>query len=391
MVKKYPDPKPSRATTAPHTSEPEAANAPSAEELKAQQRLLNIFNDAFKEVLSRDDFATILQAVKGALYDRDFERAFGSEQYLEVYAARYSPPRALCYSRILGQIAGHLESLIVTSADGEGEGESKSEGRKAVVEEDEVERGRASPTVDLEEGEGGTKEDTKSSSTLRVLAVGGGAAEIVAFGDHIRSAGTTITGDLTLLDTGPWQEVVQKLHTGLTTSPVLSKFASATAKAANAALVEPAERLTSTFVQQDVLELDRERLPKLLGQTPLLITMLFTLNELYTSSGVGKTTAFLRNLTATIPVNSLLLVVDSPGSYSEASVGKEAKKYPMQWLLDHTLLQTDKLPPNSCRWEKLESHDSIWFRHDAGLKYPIKLEDIRYQMHLYRACPRPSD
>ncbi|KAI1140358.1 hypothetical protein F5Y05DRAFT_314972 [Hypoxylon sp. FL0543] len=378
MVKKVPGSKSSKPSPRPSapagkSADQQSADIVSAEDIKAQQRLLNIFNDTFREVLSDDNFATLLQKVKQALYNRDFEAAFGSEQFLEVYAARWSPARALCYSRILNQIGDDLKALLLAAP-----GWDESE-------DDEVERGRVSPTVDLEE------EYVNPSSTLRVLAIGGGAAEIVAFGDYLRGAGDGIYGDITLLDTGPWGEVVRKLHTGLTTLPPLSKYASAAAKASNAALVEPATRLRSTFVQRDVLRLDSEGLSKQLGQTPLLITLLFTLNELYTSGGIKMTTAFLRNLTSTIPVGSLLLVVDSPGSYSEAAVGKEAKKYPMQWLLDHTLLQTEKLPSEGCTWEKLKSHDSIWFRLAEGLRYPIELQDMRYQMHLYRARPRPSD
>ncbi|KAI0885689.1 uncharacterized protein GGS22DRAFT_132647 [Annulohypoxylon maeteangense] len=357
------------------TEQQSAAAILSPEEIKAQQKLLNIFNDTFREIFSDDEFDTTLQKVKQALFNRDFETAFGNEQFLEVYAARWSPGRALCYSRVMSQIRDELGPLILATSVADSD----------VPFEDEVEMGRFSPTVDLEEDE----RVSKSSDTLRMLAIGGGAAEIVAFGDYLRAS--SIVGDLTLLDTGPWAEVVQKLHIGLTTPPFLSKYASAAVKATNAALVEPATRLRSTFVQQDVLQLDSARLSKLLGQTPLLITMLFTLNELYTSGGIKLTTAFLRNLSTIIPAGSLLLVVDSPGSYSEAAVGKEAKKYPMQWLLDHTLLQADKLPPEGCEWEKLQSHDSVWFRLSDELRYPIDLQDMRYQMHLYRTTSRPSN
>ncbi|KAI2776880.1 hypothetical protein F4815DRAFT_328322 [Daldinia loculata] len=371
--------KPSKPTPRASKSTPEAATpedptptpVPTAE-TKSQQTLLDVFSDTFNPVLSAPDFSAVLQKVKQALFNRDFEAAFGSEQFLEVYAARWSPPRALCYGRVLRQIAGEMEPLLLAAS---GEDEL-----------DEIEFGRVSPTLDLEE-----LQDAKRNATLRMLAIGGGAAEIVAFGEYLRSAGATVSGDLTLLDTGPWGEVVQKLHTGLTTSPPLPECASATAKATSAALVEPTERLRSTFLQQDVLQLDSSRLSSLLGQTPLLVTLLFTLNELYTSGGIKMTTAFLRNLSATIPAGSLLLVVDSPGSYSEAAVGKEAKKYPMQWLLDHTLLQADKLPAEGCRWEKIQSHDSVWFRLSGGLRYPMDLQDMRYQMHLYRAISRSSD
>jgi 25S rRNA (uracil2843-N3)-methyltransferase len=91
-------------------------------------------------------------------------------------------------------------------------------------------------------------------------------------------------------------------------------------------------------------------------------------------------------MTAAVKPGSLLLVMDSPGSYSETIVGNEAKKYPMQWLLDHTLLETQKLGANESipQWEKLISEDSKWFRIAETLHYPIPLENMRYQIHLYR-------
>ncbi|KAI1476282.1 hypothetical protein F4774DRAFT_420921 [Daldinia eschscholtzii] len=361
MVKKPPSsksskppPRASKSGAEPSPAEPSAVEPISAEEIKAQQRLLNVFSDTFRPILSDDEnFAAVLQKVKQALYNRDFEAAFGNELFLEVYAARWSPPRALCYAA--------------------------------------VEFGRVSPTVEIEQPVPSSSATTTPTTTLKMLAIGGGAAEIVAFAEFLRGAGDTVSGDLTLLDTGPWGKVIEKLHAGLTTAPPLSKYASAAAKAANAALVAPAERLRSTFVQQDALQLDNHKLAGLLGRNgPVLVTLLFTLNELYTSGGIKMTTAFLRTLSSVIPVGSLLLVVDSPGSYSEAAVGKEAKRYPMQWLLDHTLLQADKLPPEGCRWEKIQSHDSIWFRLGEGLRYPMDLQDMRYQMHLYRASSPPS-
>lgn len=397
-------PAPSAAATASSSSEkattanpkPEAATTTTttpaeAEELRSHQRLLHIFASTFDPVLSSPGFNTSLQQVKQALFNRDFGAAFGKEQFLEVYAARWSPPRALCYSRVLEQISeAYLEPLVrLTKAESDPESAIADEEEEEEI-DDEVEHGRVSPTLD-QERQGQRR--SSPAATLRMLAIGGGAAEIVAFGNYIHGADGAVAGDLTLLDTGPWGEVVRKLQAGLTATPVLSKYASVAARAANAPLIEPATRLHSSFVRQDVLALDREALSGLLGQTPLLVTLLFTLNELYTTGGVGKTTSFLRLLTSTIPHGSLLLVVDSPGSYSEAAVGKEAKKYPMQWLLDHTLIPTDnrKEEMEGCKWEKLESHDSVWFRlDDKKLRYPIELQDSRYQMHLYRAVPRSS-
>ncbi|KAK2033286.1 hypothetical protein LX32DRAFT_660656 [Colletotrichum zoysiae] len=228
---------------------------------------------------------------------------------------------------------------------------------------------------------------TQLTKSIRALSIGGGAAEIAAFATYLsQQPSRSLGGAVTLLDSAPWADAVAKLHDALTTPPPLSRYANAAARAANAAIIEPG-RLASSFTQQDVLAMTRDQLSQKLGDGPLLVTLLCTLNELYTTAGIGKTTAFLLDLTATVPLGSLLLVVDSPGSYSEAAVGKESKKYPMQWLMDHTLVTKPEKEGvvEGCRWEKLESHDSVWFRLADSLHYPIPLENMRYQMHLYRA------
>ncbi|KAI0134140.1 hypothetical protein BJ170DRAFT_186534 [Xylariales sp. AK1849] len=382
------------------TPEPKAAVV-SPEELKTQQRLLDIFATTFNDILSSPDLGAVVQEVKQALYNREFSKAFGREDYLDVYAARWSPTRALCYASILKGLSRHLESLT-----------NGSLGNEASVTADEAGGGQDGEcTAEMAANDG-------DSNPLKILSIGGGAAEIVAFASFLSCTSSpdppsaSLSGDITLLDTGPWGPVVSKLQAALTTAPPVSKNASAPAKEdSNSALV-PSSQLQSTFTQQDILDLNATALGNLLGPTRLLITLLFTLNELYTSSGIGPTTALLRKLTSCVPADSLLLVVDSPGSYSEASVGKEAKRYPMSWLLDYTLLGADrqsstklegkgakgegeaeeepakKREERACRWEKVASHDSLWFRMDERLRYPIALENMRYQMHLYRAVAR---
>jgi len=337
-----------------------------------------------------------------------------------------------------------------------GEKEADASGVAAEQDGDLAEQAANLDISNSEEGDQGGDEPPCNpyGSRIPVLAIGGGAAELMAFASYMSHISPDQAGHITLLDVGPWGDVVQTLHAHATTTPVLSKYANAAAKAANAALVAPPERFSSKFVRRDILETGSSaaEMEKLISQVvnsrpseqseeysgsspqlPLLITLLFTLNELYTTSGIGKTTKFLRSLTLVTPRGTLLLVVDSPGSYSEASVGKEGakKKYPMQWLLDHTLLYSSKESDaakqrraekeaekaraaaghgaeeeseqkqdeqertqegeqhqqQGVTWEKVEehSHESMWFRMPEGLRYPIALENMRYQMHLYRA------
>jgi 25S rRNA (uracil2843-N3)-methyltransferase len=367
-VKKAEPPSKAKPTQAEKSDSPTEPLLP----INLQQLLLNIFRDSFPGILTSDALQPLLQTVKTALYQRDFTRAFGRDDHLEAYSVRWSPSRALGYATILIDLRKHLAGINV---------------------EPETVNGK----------------DSASASPLRVVCFGGGAAEVVAFGGFLRlvkdSASTTqdvanddaealssslsisdgaAAIDLVLVDTAEWRTVVAKLHQGLTSPPPLSKYASTSVREANSSLIS-VQNLTATFRSEDALKLSQSQLSELVGKQPMLVTLLFTLNELYTTS-IGKTTEFLLNLTMVTQPGVLLLVVDSPGSYSETTVGSEAKKYPMKWLLDRTLMETEKSSgeETSASWEKVIAEDSQWFRLPEGLRYPISLENMRYQVHLYR-------
>jgi 25S rRNA (uracil2843-N3)-methyltransferase len=335
-----------------------------------QQLLLDIFRNTFPEVLAADTLQPLLQDVKAALYDRDFSRAFGKPEYLSAYSVRWSPSRALCYLSILAGIQEQLIELLSLDTS---------------VQEDSISASHVSASP---------------GSTLKAVCFGGGAAEVIALGGLLKflfgamktdEAAPEALGmlhglgfDLHLVDTAHWGDVVQLLNSGLTSPPPISRYASSSAREANSALV-PAENITTTFHANDVLDLSQDQLDDLAGKGPILLTLFFTLNELYTAS-IGKTTALLLSLSLTAKRGTLLLVVDSPGSYSETTVGKEAKKYPVPWLLDHALLGTEKSRSEeaTASWMKVFSDDSRWFRLPDGLRYPIPLENMRYQISLYR-------
>ncbi|KAM6507293.1 hypothetical protein FSOLCH5_012518 [Fusarium solani] len=360
----------------------EASSPPPLQSQAEQQRLLDVFSNAFKSTLTSDDFAGLLQEVKQALFNRDFATAFGREDYLEAYAARWSPTRTLCYNTVFLGINEHLDGILA-SEEGSSGGKNLESSTQAGLAKDSgaLEQDTKPGEASAETGPDAPKpERSQTRSTLRMLSIGGCAAEHLAFASYLQS--TSSNGHLTLLDSAPWASVISSLESSTNSPPPISKYASATARAANRALLEPGQ-LSVEVVQQDVLALDVDSLTARCagGKVPIVVTLLFTLNELYTSGGIGKTTKFLKNLGQALAPGSLVLVVDSPGSYSEAALGKEKKRYPMQWLLDHTLLETET-PGYS--WEKLQSDDSIWFRLPEGLSYPIPLENMRYQIHLYR-------
>lgn len=317
-------------------------DSPSALPLKLQQRCLDIFRDTLKP--SADDTG-LLQEVKGHLYNRDFSAAFGKDEYLRVYASRWSPSRTLAYLEIFKDVL-------------------------------------SSHALDIE------RYDDASSP---VMCLGGGAGgEVVAMAGWLSSTRTEASlarFDVTLLDIADWTSVVDGLSEGIFKPPQLSKFASQAKRDSNEAFV-PEEDMSIRFQQMDVLSIDEALVESFSDQLAKakLITFMFTLNELYSTSMSQTQTLLSRIATKTNP-GTLLLVVDSPGSYSTISLGGTEKKYPMEWLLDYTMLGSPKEAKSqltNVKWEKLINDSSRWFRLPTGLNYPIDLENMRYQIHLYR-------
>ncbi|KAF2269186.1 hypothetical protein CC78DRAFT_529422 [Lojkania enalia] len=309
-----------------------------------QQLLLNIFKNSFSERLHAN-IQPLLQEVKGHLYNRDFLTAFGRDDYLEAYAARWSPSRALGYLQVLVNVQDRLETI------------SKS-----------------------------SNEENKAAA--KVVCLGGGAgAEIVALGGFLnllnRSTNAGVPSrivDIVAIDIANWTAVVENLRQNIVTAPPLSNYASAAAHSANSPLAMT-ENLVVSFHQHDILSTDFAVIGPLIEDAGL-ITIMFTLNELYSTS-LSLTQKFLLNLTRRLKEGALLLVADSPGSYSTVSLNGAEKKYPMQWLLDHTLLRQGSKGEEPM-WMKIEEDESKWFRLPPSLSYPIDLENMRFQMHLYR-------
>ncbi|KAF1847266.1 uncharacterized protein K460DRAFT_280152 [Cucurbitaria berberidis CBS 394.84] len=349
--------------------EPAKVKAPNRDEkpvattslpLELQQLLLTIFRNSFAERLD-SDINPLLQEVKGHLYNRDFTTAFGKSEYLEAYAARWSPSRALGYLDVFWDLREHLWS-----------------------------------TQDA--GEEADDEQAKMNRRCKVVCLGGGAgAEIVALGGLQKMLALANSNDegeaqiqqfeVVATDIADWTPVVQSLAKCITTAPPLSKYASAAAQAANAPLVNP-DNIDISFLQHDIFTAYSTDVSSRLKDASL-VTLMFTLNELYSAS-MSLTQRFLLNLTIAVQPGSLLLVIDSPGSYSSITLNGAEKKYPMQWLLDHTLLkqasgnQRERGKEEEVKWEKVKEDESRWFRLHTELQYPIELEDMRMQLHLYR-------
>ncbi|KAL1628074.1 hypothetical protein SLS56_006004 [Neofusicoccum ribis] len=362
---------PPRRIDAPRRSAEEDVEDASAKiPLQLQQLLLNIFRDAFPSRFG-SDLKPLLQEVKQHLYNRDFLTAFGKDEYLEIYAVRWSPSRALGYL----QIFSHLEDQIF--------------GSKELGKDEFGDRWKVSCL-----GGGAGAEIVALAGFLKLLTQKSISSEEDQTGREDKATPEVAASvsvqprfEVSAIDIANWSPIVDSLQTAITTTPSLSKYASAAAKEANVELLQP-ELLNTRSLQQDVLNMTADDLSAQLKDADM-VTIMFTLNELYSTS-IARTQAFLLRLTGVLRPESLLLVVDSPGSYSTVTLNGAEKQYPMHWLLDHTLLSSPKdakSKDEGLKWEKVLADESRWFRLPDGLKYPIDLENMRYQIHLYRRLP----
>jgi 25S rRNA (uracil2843-N3)-methyltransferase len=328
------------------------------------------------------DTKSLIQTIKSHLYQRDFDSAFtdADEALLRVYALRWSAARALGYAGIFKAVLGYM------------------------------------------------REDALNTKT-RVVCIGGGAgAEIVALAaawrdlhgdgdgveglgerlgdvalesgdDRVVSASCSAAGSLEVaaVDIADWSSVVERLEKTMVSSDVPTSRSSKHQPPLVGA--DGSEGgFSVSFSRTDVLGISESDLRDVFldgaasstGVPPsLLVTLMFTLNELFSTS-MAKATGLLLRMTEILPPGAVLLVVDSPGSYSTLKLGKgkdgvaQERNYPMKFLLDHTLLSVAE-----GKWERVLSQDSRWWRRDvARLRYAVGegagLEDMRFQVHLYR-------
>ena len=367
-----------------------------------QQLILDVFKEVFNKKFDQS-LNPVIQEVKQHLFNRDFTSAFGKESFLDAYAIRWSPSRALAYLHIFSSLQGFLSDL-----------HSPSEtAHHAVLDRNELSLKNLDGKIPIHSNHSFANSQDRGSTSMKVVSLGGGAgAELVALAGFLHSinhsgeksdtakAGETLSLDVVLVDIADWSSVIARLHTGLTSTPIASSYSANATKSTSASLVSK-DTFRVGSVQQDLLKMDLSQLGSLL-QGCCLVTLMFTLNELYSTS-ISATTNLLLSMTCIMQQGSLLLVVDSPGSYSTVDVGRDVKsravevprqsaaqkKYPMLWLLEHTLLAaadvgSTKPAGREKQWEKLDGSESKWFRLPQGLGYPIDIEDMRYQFHLYK-------
>jgi 25S rRNA (uracil2843-N3)-methyltransferase len=329
--------------------------------VRHQQLILDTIRTSFPAVDEFDTLKPVLREIREALEQKDYCKAFGSEEFLEAYTIRWSPSRALTIGNVLAWMCSEMNEAAWVQQFLHNEKPSKiacfGRGGSDLL----------ACVVLLKHSH-----ESKLDGLPRLES-----------SDHNDS----VMVDLNLIDRHDWSDIVAKLQHTLTNPPPLSKYATEKARASNISAI-PSQVINLTVNNLDILESDSTTLRAMIGSNPALITLFFTLHEFYSIS-ISKTTAFLLRLTETAPKGSLLLVVDSLGAevvLPGSSDKGEEKRYPLEWLLYQALL-----PPKSANseaqgepvWRKLiDSGHEKEYKLPTGLRYPGSLENTRFQVHL---------
>ncbi|KAK9467490.1 hypothetical protein V1512DRAFT_261308 [Lipomyces arxii] len=307
--------------------------------LEFQQSVLDLIRRTFSSAYSDPHaLAEAIQAVKAHLFARNYSAAFESPAYLLAYFVRWSPSRTLAYLHVFADLCPQIRNYLSTS--------------------------------------------TKQSKN--VLCIGGGAGgEVLAMAALADAVGASNL-NIAAVDIAHWDDVFARLRDGIKR---ILKWEGGNQDASH-------DKIQLLFNQFDILdapcyvedstgnEQREEQINEVFktdGSVNFksigLITILFTTNELFAQSKPRAMT-LIKHIAETSQTGTLVLVLESAGSYSHIQIG--SKTFPVQFLLDHTFVD------GGYGWEKLVDEESVWFRLDERLKYPLQLENMRFFIRLYR-------
>jgi 25S rRNA (uracil2843-N3)-methyltransferase len=390
--------------------------------------ILQVIHKALRDTLDSPRYTASVQLVKSLLYEKKWLEVFGNEAHLESYAGRWVPSRALCYRELFASLRGIRELFSPPSRADEEDGDAGVNGGAEDTEEGEGSNDETSKAnTDLEATSEHAESSTQARDQVNILSLGGGAcSELFAVAAMVnatiaaRSSVDDVKGkgkakstqwNWTGIDIGHWGSVVAKFEDALRTELDLDDDILGVAFQQGNLLnpptpsqSTPAAVDTSRDVNGNAASEDRQiDISEILSSSqPRLITILFTLTELMSQDRQG-TINLLNALSATAS-GTMLLVADSASDISEFEIGKSGRKWPVWMLLDFILQgmtesrggngdttgdgggdeEADVVPRKV--WELMRKEDSRWYRlpEGTGSGWPVKLENTRYWLRLYR-------
>ncbi|KAG0295554.1 hypothetical protein BGZ96_011504 [Linnemannia gamsii] len=354
------------------------------------QHILNVVKESCQEAFNLPSFDTTLQTIKSHFFDRNYDAVFQNPAHLPVYTARYAPSRALCYYHLFREhpvLMKTLEGPSTILCIGSGAGSELVGISAAMVHANPVVKVKKAKKADKEgkktkeiktDAEEITKDDTKdtngaaedtATTTLGMenLAVSTESAQDPASPTEAASettlAPTTVTTTKTKKSKVNKHQVTIVMQDYVDWSPILGPLETVV----RSRMVLGPERLQCETEVGNVLDLSDGLLERVAKAD--LITFMFVLNELFQDK--KRTMLLVAKIVAAMPSGAHMLVADSAGSFSNLKVGE--RTYMVYMLLDHLK-----------SLETVYQDDATWYRCPPSLTYPLKLENMRHFVRIYK-------
>lgn len=331
-----------------------------------------------------DILGKTIQKVKGFLYDRDYEAAFGTPERLNAYVYRWSPSRSFCYAHVFYKTLNNSNN--------------KDKDKSSVTTTTSKNSKKSSSARPVNTSEKETKDNNNNAINTtpnKVLSIGGGACgEIVGYGHYLKrlqeeqrqeqdNSPTNLHDNeekdpaqqqqqqessfqIDVIDMANWTSIIDKVKTSLSTT--------------NSWGIDSSPQIS--FIHKSILSMDPEEI-KTLVQSHNVITIFFTLNELF-QQDKQQTIKLLQLIRTFAKSGTTVIFIESAGSYSDIQVGK--KTFSIQMLV-HYLMTSPPPSDDPPTWNVIEKTESVWYRHsltnDDLEDFGFKLENMRYFISSY--------
>ncbi|KAF9193057.1 hypothetical protein BGZ51_004290 [Haplosporangium sp. Z 767] len=354
------------------------------------QYILNVVKESCQHALALPSFTETLQTIKSHFYDRNYDAVFQNPDHLPVYTARYAPSRALCYYHMFLQHPVLLKTLEGGPSNilciGSGAGSELVGIAAAMVHANPIPKKKKKTTVSTtDEKKKKSSKDKKPANEIQDQEEQNGEGKEAIKDDKDTTLGLE---NLAVSSTTSTVEAGARTEAGDAEAPVTKKKSKSTKHQVKLVMqdyvdwtpiLEPMEQVVRTRMHLgperlqcenevgNVLDLSDSLLDRI--ATADLITFMFVLNELFQDK--KRTMLLVAKVVAAMPKGAHMLVVDSAGSFSNLKVGE--RTYMVYMLLDHLK-----------DLEIVYQDDATWYRCPPGLTYPLKLENMRHFVRIYR-------
>ncbi|KAG0356032.1 hypothetical protein BG005_005042 [Podila minutissima] len=344
------------------------------------QHILNVVRESCQEAFSLPSFTTTLQTIKSHFFDRNYDAVFQNPAHLPVYSARYAPSRALCYYHLFLEhpiLMKTLEGPSTVLCIGSGAGSELVGISAAMVHANPVPKSKKKKaTTTSSSGKSRDKEDEgkKDEEAIPKEAPTHGSEDPALNLEKMNisfpsSEGATPEESAPAVTTKPKKSKANKHQVTIVMqdyvdwSPILEPMETVVRQR----MVLGPERLQCETEVGNVLDLSEGLLQRVAKAD--LITFMFVLNELFQDK--KRTMLLVAKIVAAMPTGAHMLVVDSAGSFSNLKVGE--RTYMVYMLLDHLK-----------SLETVYQDDATWYRCPPSATYPLKLENMRHFVRIYR-------